>query len=394
VACGQGAICSGNECLDPHDPIDEFIISNGGFEAGSPGDSGGGEEASADASLDQSSSGSVDSPPDVSFTPNTASGAIGFTPTNFSLVGLDAGPMGDAGIFTGAPDEVDNVTNGVVSTTIAQNDINQTPADLYVLHSLTIDPTASLTIGGSRPVILLVLTTVNIQGAVYVTAGSFGGDVYAGPGAPPATYQGTAYPDSTDFGGSYCGVGGKSGAALPNEPGGATYGNASISPLQGGSGSGCNCAGGGGAVQIVAGSSIVIGANGFISAGGGGGAGVNGGGGSGGAILLEAPSVVIRGSVAANGSGGRGTMPGSSGGTRDQPAPGGVGGGGNGSAGASINGTDALTVANGTGPAGGGGAGWIRINTAPGGLDVTDAGIVSPSMAPATSCATQGALTQ
>jgi hypothetical protein len=397
TTCGLGATtCSGNQCLDPHNPVDEIAIT-GGTPLGGSSDGGGGADAIADAPVDQASGAtSVDATPDVPFVANPAAGALWFMPTNFSLLGLDAGPTGDAGIFTGAPDVLNNVQNGVPDWTITQNDVNQTPADLYVLHSLTIDPTSSVTISGPRPVILLVLTTVNIQGPVYVTAGSFGGDVYAGPGEPPATSQGIAYPESTDYGGSYCGVGGAAAVSGANEPTGQTYGNASISPLMGGSGSGCNCGGGGGAVQIVAGTSITIGTNGFISAGGSAG---YGGGASGGAILLEAPSVVIRGNLAANGGGGRGYANGSTSGTsgtpNDQPAPGGApnGGtsGGAGSAGASVNGGAAGAVLDGVpgfSAAGGGGAGWIRINTVTGVANVT--GIISPHMS--TPCATQGTL--
>jgi hypothetical protein len=415
MSCGQGMTCSASGCLDPHDPVDELIIVHGGFEAGSlqeagsSEDSAGGGEASADASLDQSSSGPVDAPPDVSFTPNPASGALGFTPTNLSLSGLDAGPMGDAGIFTGAPDitftsseSIGNAGSAYVGT-ITQNDVDQTQADLYVMRSLTVTATGSLSISGDLPQILVVLTTVDIQGPVVVTAGGFASSANPGPG----TGQVESNPGGGG-GGGYCGAGGDGTSLMPPAPkGGAQYGNSTISPLFGGSVGSVGNAGGfpGGALQIIAGTFITIGSLGSINAGGGGGdwsgGGAYGAGGSGGAILLEAPTVTIRGAIAANGGGGGSPNGGSlfytsNASASAQPATGQGPFSGQGSAGSTTSGGNGEVGADDAGTtyygAGGGGAGWIRINTAPGGLTIASGAVVSPSMAPATTCASQGLL--
>jgi hypothetical protein len=397
TTCGLGATtCSGSQCLDPHNPVDKIAITSG-TPLGGSGD--GGEDATADASVDQSSAdGSVDSSPDVPYAPLSLDArAPGFTPTNFSLIGLDAGPMGDAGIFTGAPDVTIDSGYGldIPHFLIAQNDVDQTLANLYVMRSLTVVATQSLDLNGTYPVILLVLTTVDIQGPVTVEAGGYSSGGNPGPGAPPPAGEVTPYMYSSWGGASYCGLGGKGAASQPpNGPPGKTYGNASLSPLRGGSqGTSGSGGAGGGALQIVAGISIVVGTSGSISAGGGGSGGTQGGG-SGGAILLEAPSVTIRGGVAANG--GAGGPAGGSASPNDQPAAGNEGGG-NGSAGASVSGGDgtAFTLPGGSAPyyygAGGGGAGWIRINTAPGGLNITGTAVVSPTIGG--QCASQGTLT-
>ena len=67
-------------------------------------------------------------------------------------------------------------------------------------------------------------------------------------------------------------------------------------------------------------------------------------------------------------------------------------GGGAGSAGATIAGGNGQVSPDGGGtPSGGGGAGWIRMNT--GCLTTGQSSIISPSMSPQTTCATQGQLT-
>ena len=281
--------------------------------------------------------------------------------------------------------------------TVAQNDGNSTLADLYVFKSLTVDSTRSLSVTGTRPVIIVVLDTVDIQGKITVTAGAFTGSGGGGPGAG----QGGAllFPTSGGGGGSYCGVGGSASASAPPVAlGGMTYGFDTIRPLRGGSAGGNLGADGGGAVAIIAGKSITLREFASINAGGNGSTGNPVGGGSGGAILLEAPVVTIAGVLAANGGGGGGNgMQGVAGLTSDQPAPGGgaVGDagagtsiGGSGSAGATINGGDGTYVTRTAG--GGGGAGRIRINTTSGSATITSTAIVSPGFG--TACATQGML--
>jgi hypothetical protein len=274
--------------------------------------------------------------------------------------------------------------------TIALNDANATLADLYVLKSWTVDATSAITISGDRPAIVLVLTTVDIQGTASVTAGGFQSGSAPGPGVGPNT-------DNTGSGGSYCGVGGAGALMGGLSSTGTTYGTSTLTPLVGGSAGGENCGlgAGGGAVQIVAGVSISVRQSGSISAPGGGGCS---GGGSGGAILLEAPSVQIAGSVAANGGSGGAASNGVAGTAGSTGAPGASGGagtamGGSGSAGSTINGGPG-TYASGSGGGGGGGAGRIRINTMTGSAAIT--GTVSPQWGAqdsgATVCATQGTL--
>lgn len=287
--------------------------------------------------------------------------------------------------------------------TIAMNDANATRADLYVLKSWTVDSTSPVTISGMNPAIILVLTTVDIQGSVSVAAGGFDLGSAPGPGGGQAGGGGAG-----GGGGSYCGVGGLGGAmGTPIPMGGSTYGSAPLTPLIGGSAGGgaCGNPSGGGAVQIVAGVSIAVRQYGVLNAGGFG-ATCGAAGGSGGAILLEAPTVQIAGSLAANGGGGASSNANGAGGTTDgTPAvggsagnDGGLGFGGNGSSETDIhggNGGYGSTTGNGGG--GGGGAGRIRINTKSGSATVT--GIVSPALGAldggtdsGTVCSTQGAL--
>ncbi len=331
------------------------------------------------------------------FMSNADAGTLGFSPSNFSLT-FSSGPGSDSGA---APDVsiTKSCTNclGVAATTIKLSD--GSPADLYVLNSLEVDPTASLSFTGPHPIILAILTTAMINGSLSVAAdgdtpgpGGFAPS-NPGPGAGGVGFGGS-YPHSNAGGGSYCGAGG-SGAAVPAPaaPGGPTYGAATIQPLIGGSSGGPGPyadpgGAGGGAIQIAAGTSISVGALGSINAGGGGVAASAGG--SGGVILLESPSITIAGNLAANGGGGSygsGFSPAGANGTASSQPAAGSDTGGNGSAGSSIVGADGQTDdAGGNIGAGGGGAGWIRINTATGSATIT--GSVSPSLA--TRCATQG----
>jgi hypothetical protein len=341
-----------------------------------------------------------------------AGGGFSFTPSNFTLATVDAGSLaGDGGPWAMAPDA--NITGDSdcyfgspcgSPFTVTQSDGTQ--ATLYILHSLTVIETAQLTLSGPNPVILAVLTTVSIQGAVYLgdgKAGGFGGSV-PGPGVGQGDALGFA--DSSGAGGgSFCGVGGTGGYTTGAAPvGGTTYGMASLVPLVGGSaGAGSAVAPGGGALQIVAGQSITIGPNAHVNACGQG-AQNNQGGGSGGAILLEAPTVVVEGTIAANGGGGGGTAfggdNGADGNASATPALGGLDTYVDGGTAAGGVGSAGTTTAGGNGGApdprgmsgggGGGGAGRIRINTASGSAMLS--GVLSPGAS--TSCMTQGKLGQ
>ena len=412
-------------CYEPDNPFDHSTVGDAGSDSGTPvggGDAGGDSASLPDGgdggslTMDSGSSdgtvgpdghaeASSDATPDVSLdasnVPPPEAGSIGFMPTNFVPSAVSADGGSDGGIWANAPDVTlsSGCSNclGVTAVTIEQNDVNATLADLYVMKSLTVSATASITLSGPRPIILAVLNSADIQGVINVTAGGFGqGSGATGPGAGANGTAGSG-------GGSYCGVGGNS-AGAPLAAGGPTYGNATLSPLVGGSAGGYNsgtpCGGqrgpGGGAIQIVAGSTINVRQYAAINVGGGGGGTCNGlgGGGSGGAILLEAPMVVIRGNLAANGGGGASPQGVGAVATADaNPALGGGTGtdggqsiGGPGSAGTTINGGDA--VAGTSSASGGGGAGRIRINTASG--SATISGLLSPDVS--TACITQGTI--
>jgi hypothetical protein len=391
--CIPGQSCTASVCL-------EDMTST-------PGDGGNGGDGGADSTVQMNPGDASKNEADAPFVPDMDAGPLGFFPTNFSPTQADASAawsMLDAA--TTGTEVTANCMNTCVGagTTIGQTDVDGTLADVYVLDSLTVDATATLTLSGPRPIILAVRGPVDIQGLLFVGAnggtagpGGFSSPADPGPGAgAPGNFAG--YPNSLGGGGSYCGVGGAGGnPSGAGAPGGTAYGSAALHPLIGGSAGGDWSAygdqpggSGGGAIEIVSGVSISIGATGAINAGGG---GMSSSAGSGGAILLEAPTVTIHGVVAANGGGGGVfASAGANGAASAQPAPGYGGVGGSGSAGDQINGgaggvTDGGSLGAGSG---GGGAGRIRINTSSGSADVTG-GTLSPSLN--TPCASQGTLT-
>jgi hypothetical protein len=409
-------------------------MDNGGDGGGA--DARAGDATVSDAHRDSASDARHDAPnADACVVPDGSpkAGPLGFVPSNFNPLALlfaDGGPIPtdggpEAGVidWSHAPDAVidaDCVTGSAsmclgvspVTITIAQGPPTCEPAclaDLYVLNSLLIESGVSLTLSyspdtnpASRPIILAVRTTAQIQGTLNVSAAADfvgpGGFPFAthslGPGGGGNGEIPAQYPNSDPGGGAFCGSGGRGGftSGMP-ATGGGVYGLATIIPLQGGSAGGwadnltTYPGAGGGGVQISAGSNIVVSTAGVINANGG---GYYGGGGSGGAILLEAPTVMIHGVVVANGGSGgsyltSGHLVGQNGQLNDTPAVG-YYDGGNGGAGSTVNGTnggvfdagDASTYVS----AGGGGAGWIRINTACGPVITEDSGstFVSPGL--------------
>ena len=425
--CAQGQTCASSAgamsaCFDPGNPVDAPKV--GGIDGSTPetgtmADGSGVPEAAmmadsgADAGGNPPADGAGADASGDAFMPNPDAGFLmGLPLSNLSPQSIDAGVPG---VADGGPADV-HITQNCgnmclpAPVTVTQIDPSGTPADLYVLQSLTIDPSATLTLSGPRAIIIAASGAVAVHGLLSVAAsaqtagpGGYSPGANPGPGVG-ANGNSTAYAGYASGGGSFCGVGGK-GASLqpPDSPGGKTYGNQTLTPLLGGSAGGWPCgtdgAAGGGAIQVASGPSITIGAQGAISAGGGGGGSCNGsGGGSGGAILLEAPTVTLFGALAANGGSGAvnngASYTGSNATPNDQPAPGHPGSGGDGSAGKVINGADGLTFTPESGPpfygAGGGGAGYIRINTASGSASIDSAAVVSPD--PSTACATQGKL--
>jgi hypothetical protein len=373
-------------------------------------------------------SSTPETPPDApGATHDSGSLSFPFVPTNVSPAGafggdLDltgAGPLGCSDRIRFNTDTGDvrcpNVTLNVVFWAADQIGVpSQSPkppkVEVFAVYNFHLAAGMEMFVVGSRPFVLLALGDVLIEGHVFVNGVGYSPGP-GGFGAGQGPGDGTSIPTNTVGGGggaSFCSGGGRGGLGQTMVGGlaGPLYGNASISPLLGGSSGGSteDSAGGvgGGAIQISAGASITIAAGAFVHAGGSEGQpgclNGGGGGGSGGAILLEAPSVSIAGSLAANGGAGEpGSCsgnpvgnPSSSSSPDDKPMVDPIGQGGSGAAG-SATATDGKTPIrfDQVGPGGGGGgAGWIRINTTAGKAEIKPGAIVSPSLD--SSCATFG----
>lgn len=238
-------------------------------------------------------------------------------------------------------------------------------------------------------------------------AGGVAGKSGAGTGGGRAATPSTSY-SGGPAGGAFGGTGGAGGAGgnaatSPGAAASAAYGAPALSPILGGSGGGGAYAaggGGGGALQLVAGTRVVIGggtAVGGVNAGGCNGHGgffgsAGSAGGSGGAILIETPALDMKanGILAANGGAGAtggGAADPSAGQLSSNPAFGaiinGYGYGGNGGAGTTVNGgngTAAPAGASGAGGAGGGAVGHIRINNRSGSYTPPATTNVSPAL--------------
>ncbi len=337
---------------------------------------------------------------------DAARGPLGFQPSNVPESKLD---------FTGLGDVVWN--DNLCGNTLSLSDSMTTLCDglgtkfrsfehvdgknrytVFVARSFKIEAGQSVTLSGTRPIILVALDSIEILGQLNGDAGRAGGAEQGngvdadGPGAGGGKYDGA--PGKRGGGAGFCGKGGDAGSAIAK--GGVTYGTASLVPLLGGSSGGGPYPGAGGAaVQLVAGRRIHVGAAGRVYVPGGGGhsaLNLGGGGGSGGAILLESKDIAIDGTLAANGGGGgsnNGGGDGEKGTATTTPAKGDVAGaegaGGAGSGGTSVAGGNATGAADVAGN-GGGGSGFIRLNTASGAATLT--GVVSPSAG--TTCMTQG----
>ena len=351
---------------------------------------------------------------------------LGFTPSNVDLMGIDTSTLPDVEIQTtdctiDGASPISCALSAKFGKAITQN-VNNVEIDVYYVNSFKIDATAVLKATSDSPIAIVSLGTIDIEGQLLVNAtadkavaggsvSDMSGSSNVGGGQPAqwnnaqaqVTVQGAS-------GGGYCGAGGAGGfsATFTALPGGIVWGTPQIVPLVGDGGGSLQSpgGGGGGAIQLVAKTSITVGASALVNAGGGGGgAGSSGsatagaGGGSGGSILFEAPTVMVAGVLAANGGGGGSagnpvTGTGGSDATANAtPAPGGAlstGAGGTGSAGATVTGGKGVAAPTGDGDsAGGGGAGRIRINTTSG--VATLSGTLSPAVT--TTCVSQGTLT-
>jgi hypothetical protein len=383
-------------------------------DAGPPQDAGLGAETS-----DEGDAGAMDSGPSEAAA--TDSGG-GFVPSNVPLASIPAG-AGDVTITTSAcVVDTDMLTVGCVTpgsdgglpyVFVAAQQSDGSPVAILAVNSLPVSPSSSLSVKGGVPLIVWSRTTVNIQGSLIAeqpfreTNGGGAGQTQSGAGGGPGGgIAATANPEIGGGGGGYCGTGGAgansqtvSGDGGAPSAGGKAYGNATITPLIGGSSGGGLGAGleggeGGGAIEITAGQSILIGSGGVISVPGYGATGNGGGGGSGGAILLEAPAVTVDGALAANG-GGAAVFSGGGGAQDGQPntqaAKGEDANSAVGSAGTQIQGADGAATPTFT-SAGGGGAGRIRINTTTGAATFGASAITSPDVS--TTCVSQGTLTK
>jgi hypothetical protein len=328
----------------------------------------------------------------------------------------------DRGTITnGAGDAV--ASEGVGFSTVNQPGAGHPALAVFSLRDLRVEAGATVQVEGGAALVIAAAQDIRIDGIIDATGGGIAPTV-AGPGGfPGGTLDqpngagpggGTGGPAAEDIdvgggGGGHAVSGGPGGAAgaSPGAAGGLAYGDATLSPLFGGSGGGIGGGdgpvngngrggGGGGAVQLSAGASIRLGAAGAINCGGGGGEGGSeedggGGGGAGGAILLEARSIFVQGILAANGGGGgagaegnRRGAPGLTGGVGAEPALGGAGvqdgssGGAGGATGspAGAAGADARTDRAPDNAGGGGGSGG-RILLRAG--EVKQQGILSPA---------------
>jgi hypothetical protein len=189
---------------------------------------------------------------------------------------------------------------------------------------------------GNPPVVLLSVTTMDIEGAIDGEGGCNGGG--GGPGGfqaggghqSAAGSGGGSGGGATDFaqGGGGGGNGGSGANGGDNDSttstppaGGAAFGDDNVTQLVGGGGGGGGGndgdafgGGGGGGIQLIANDKLTIGSNASINAGGCGGTsgsatgapnpGGGGGGGAGGTILIEASQIEIAGALTVGGGGG------------------------------------------------------------------------------------------
>lgn len=286
--CTQGQACLPASGVQVCQPVpDGGGSSSGGSDGGSSSGGDGGGSSGGDASHDAG--------------PSVEAGVLGYVPSNFGTVTITDGGVpeaGEGGVSIVGPDGgIDWSSAPAVSVTgSCINDACLPPplvvkqsdgslAHLFVMKSLTVQTSALLQPNDTAPVIFAVLGDVDVQGTINLGANLSNG----GPGAP--TWGGTTspqgpgggangwtpnYPASGGGGGSFCGVGGKGGAATGAQAvAGSTYPGPTLVPLVAGSAggwvNGYAWGAGGGALQISSGTSILVRTVGIINAGGGGG---------------------------------------------------------------------------------------------------------------------------
>jgi hypothetical protein len=278
-------------------------------------------------------------------------------------------------------------TNGAMCSTMVSN----TTACVIAAGTIQIDAGATVTVTGSKPLVLAATSTVTINGVLDV-ASHHGGITPGAAGNDAGCDNGTAATSQGGSGGG--GAGGSFGAKGGNGGGvGATAGTSGAAQVpttlrggcrgqdghEGGGVAATRGVGGngGGAVYIIGQTSIVVGATGVINASGAGSTnGVTalaggGGGGSGGLIGLDSISVTSTGLIFANGgSGAEGSGNAGAGSTGSDPIGAGAaipvtpqsgngGDGGNGGAAPTNTGANGGTTLDGGGA--GGAVGVIRV---------------------------------
>jgi len=311
--------------------------------------------------------------------------AMNVTPTNLPATFCNDTVSGT--LFVSVPKAVNTDTD--CASVVTQP--NGPSLCLIRYNAVNITEFGSLTLSGSRPLVLTSQTSLIVAGGIVVGAGS--------------------NPGTVDMNGLTEAGGGGGGGATPGGPGGndsggngagnagGVHGSNALHPLVGGmhgaQGGGSSLApggSGGGALQLVAcGTLSITGsvyANGY---GGQGGAGAGaasdanggGGGGAGGNLLLEGNNVSIDAALSANGGsgggGGTNTAGGGSNGMPGQPgsgvSPAGGGAAATATAGKGGNGGaravtptagGSASSASSAGGGGGGAAGYIRINSCAG----------------------------
>jgi hypothetical protein len=217
---------------------------------------------------------------------HTGSYADPLNPFDFSSQASSNGDFAGSGAITANTDTLmlAGSTTGTVFNDYA----------VFAFNSFALGSGANLTVSGSRPMVILSLTDITIDGSI-----NFGttGDVVGGPGTGQAG-TGSGGGGGGGFG-AVGGAGGPSGLS-PGGLGGAAYGDLFSALVGGSSGGGAGAGKGGGALELGAADSFSLGSSGSILANGTNGA-TGSGGGSGGGILIDALAVYLAGAILAQG---------------------------------------------------------------------------------------------
>ncbi len=324
-----------------------------------------------------------------------------------SMVCFDSPPTGAQAL----PSSIDTTNDPLCAATQPTGwTANQDAACVIARDTLTMS--GATTVTGSRPLVLVGVTSISVTSTIDVASKQGGA---TGPAAPSSlckpfsqTPSGSSSGGGGGAGGSFMAAGGDGGTGDGGNRQGGTAATvdmaaptrlrAGCSGQRGGNGGGGLNSGavglGGGAIYLVSGGTITLGNNAVINASGAGGTGGDrntggSGAGSGGMIKLHAAAVMIMGNpkLVANGGGGASGGDNAAGGTAGNdpsPATPGTGGSG-GSGGGGADGGNGFPAAsrggangggNNGGGGGGGGGGYIQSNLALSGV-TTSAGLVS-----------------